>query len=71
MPAVASGRRNTWRANAVVFSQGSPAGEVFYIQRGGIKLSVISGTGKEAVVAMLGAGDFFGEGCLTGQPCRA
>ncbi len=56
--------------NAVAFSQGSPAGDVFYIQRGGVKLSVISGTGKEAVVAMLGAGDFFGEGCLTGQPVR-
>ena len=56
--------------NAVAFSQGSPAGEVFYIQRGGVKLSVISGTGKEAVVAILGAGDFFGEGCLTGQPVR-
>ena len=49
--------------NAVAFSQGSPADDVFYIQRGGVKLSVISGTGKEAVVAMLGAGDFFGEGC--------
>jgi len=56
--------------NAVVFSQGSPACEVFYIQRGSVKLSVISGTGKEAVVAMLGAGDFFGEGCLTGQASR-
>jgi len=56
--------------NAVVFSQGSAACEVFYIQRGSIKLSVISGTGKEAVVAMLGPGDFFGEGCLTGQASR-
>ena len=56
--------------NAVAFSQGSPADDVFYIQRGGVKLSVISDTGKEAVVAILGAGDFFGEGCLTGQPVR-
>ena len=56
--------------NAVVFSQGDPATDVFYIQRGGIKLSVLSGTGKEAVVAMIGAGDFFGEGCLAGQPLR-
>jgi CRP/FNR family cyclic AMP-dependent transcriptional regulator len=56
--------------HAVAFSQGSKATDVFYIQRGGVKLSVISGTGKEAVVAMLGAGDFFGEGCLTGQPVR-
>ena len=56
--------------NTVVFSQGSAACEVFFIQRGSVKLSVISATGKEAVVAMLGAGDFFGEGCLTGQASR-
>ena len=56
--------------NAVVFSQGSPACEVFYIQRGTVKVSVLSGSGKEAVVAMLGAGDFLGEGCLSGQACR-
>jgi CRP-like cAMP-binding protein len=43
---------------------------VFYVQEGGIKLSVLSSTGKEAVVAMLGPGDFFGEGCLAGQPLR-
>jgi CRP-like cAMP-binding protein len=55
---------------AVAFSQGSPASDVFYIQRGGIKLTVISGAGKEAVVAMLGVGEFFGEGCLSGQPVR-
>ena len=41
-----------------------------YIQAGGVKLSVLSRTGREAVVAMLGAGDFFGEGCLAGQPVR-
>jgi CRP-like cAMP-binding protein len=56
--------------NQIVFSQGSPAADVFYIQRGGVKLTVVSGVGKEAVVAMLGAGDFFGEGCLAGQPLR-
>jgi CRP-like cAMP-binding protein len=56
--------------SAVVFSQGDSAAEVFYIQQGSIKLSVLSRTGKEAVVAMLGAGDFFGEGCLAGQPRR-
>ena len=39
-----------------------------YIQSGGVKLSVLSKTGREAVVAMLGPGDFFGEGCLAGQP---
>ena len=41
-----------------------------YIQTGGVKLSVLSKTGREAVVAMLGPGDFFGEGCLAGQPLR-
>ncbi len=54
----------------VVFAQGSPANSVFYIQQGGVKLSVLSSTGKEAVVAMLGPGDFVGEGCLAGQPLR-
>ena len=55
---------------AVVFSQGAPATSVFYIQDGGVKLSVLSSDGKEAVVGMLGPGDFFGEGCLAGQPLR-
>ena len=55
---------------AVVFSQGTPASSVFYIQSGGIKLSVLSSRGKEAIVAMLGPGDFFGEGCLAGQTQR-
>jgi len=54
----------------VVFTQGAPANGVFYIQDGGVKLSVLSKSGKEAVVAMLGPGDFFGEGCLAGQPVR-
>jgi CRP/FNR family transcriptional regulator, cyclic AMP receptor protein len=56
--------------SAVVFSQGDPATEVFYIQHGSVKLSVLSRTGKEAIVAILRAGDFFGEGCLAGQPRR-
>jgi len=55
---------------AVVFSQGSPASSVFYIQSGGVRLSVLSSRGKEAIVAMLGPGDFFGEGCLAGQTQR-
>ena len=55
---------------AVVFAQGGQATSVFYIQAGGVKLSVLSSSGKEAVVAMLGPGDFFGEGCLAGQPLR-
>jgi CRP/FNR family cyclic AMP-dependent transcriptional regulator len=53
-----------------VFAQGDACEHVMYIQAGGIKLSVLSKTGKEAVVAMLGPGDFFGEGCLAGQPFR-
>ena len=53
-----------------VFAQGSPANSVFYIEQGSVKLSVLSSAGKEAVVAMLGAGDFIGEGCLAGQPLR-
>jgi len=56
--------------SAVVFSQGDPATQVYYLQQGSIKLSVLSRTGKEAVVAMLVPGDFFGEGCLGGQPRR-
>jgi CRP/FNR family transcriptional regulator, cyclic AMP receptor protein len=57
------------RAEAI-FSQGDPCESVMYIQRGGVKLSVVSKTGREAVVAMLGPGDFFGEQCLAGQPVR-
>jgi CRP/FNR family transcriptional regulator, cyclic AMP receptor protein len=53
-----------------IFTQGDACVDVMYIQTGGIKLSVLSKTGREAVVAMLGPGDFFGEGCLAGQPVR-
>jgi CRP-like cAMP-binding protein len=53
-----------------VFSQGEACKHVFYIQKGGVKLSVLSDAGREAVVAMLGPGDFFGEGCLAGQSVR-
>jgi CRP/FNR family cyclic AMP-dependent transcriptional regulator len=53
-----------------IFSQGDPAKHVLYIQKGGVRLSVVNETGKEAVVAVLGPGDFFGEGCLAGQPIR-
>ena len=56
--------------SAEVYTQGDVAAEVFYLQKGSIKLSVLSSTGKEAVVAILGPGDFFGEGCLAGQPRR-
>jgi CRP/FNR family cyclic AMP-dependent transcriptional regulator len=53
-----------------IFSQGDLAESVMYVQKGGVKLSVLSKTGREAVVAMLGPGDFFGEGCLAGQDLR-
>jgi CRP/FNR family cyclic AMP-dependent transcriptional regulator len=55
---------------ATIFAQGDPAKNVMYIQQGGVKLSVVNGIGKEAVVAVLGPGDFFGEGCLASQPLR-
>jgi len=58
---------NKFRAKETVFAQGDRATNVMYIQEGGIKLTVVNETGKEAVVAMLGPGDFFGEGCLAGQ----
>jgi CRP/FNR family cyclic AMP-dependent transcriptional regulator len=55
-----------------VFAQGDPATNVMYIQEGSVRLSVVNETGKEAVVAVLGTNDFFGEGCLAGQPiCMA
>jgi CRP/FNR family cyclic AMP-dependent transcriptional regulator len=60
----------TYAPGQVVFAQGLPATTVLYIQEGGIKLSVLSKTGKEAIVGMLSPGDFFGEGCLAGQPFR-
>jgi CRP-like cAMP-binding protein len=53
-----------------IFTQGDVCKDVFYIRSGGVKLSVLSKTGREAVVAMLGPGDFFGEGCLAGQSLR-
>jgi CRP/FNR family transcriptional regulator, cyclic AMP receptor protein len=53
-----------------LFSQGEPSNSVMYIQKGAVKMSVLSRTGREAVVAMLGPGDFFGEGALTGQSIR-
>jgi len=53
-----------------VFSQGDPADAIFYIQKGKVKLTVVSTHGKEAVIGILGVHDFFGEGCLAGQPLR-
>src|SRR5689334_1814799 len=59
-----------YRRGGVVFAQGDRAHDVRYLQKGAIKLSVLSQGGKEAVVAMLGPGDFFGEGVLAGQSIR-
>jgi CRP/FNR family cyclic AMP-dependent transcriptional regulator len=53
-----------------IFAQGDLSEAVFYIQKGRVKLSVVSKTGKEATIGILGVGDFFGEGCLVGQPTR-
>jgi len=53
-----------------IYSQGQAAGTVMYIQKGGVKLSVVNGSGREAVVAMFGPTDFFGEGCMAGQTIR-
>jgi CRP/FNR family cyclic AMP-dependent transcriptional regulator len=59
-----------YHKNEKIFSQGDPADAVFYIQEGQVKVCVISDAGKEAVVALHGSEDFFGEGCLSGQPFR-
>src|SRR5438132_13876632 len=58
------------RRRQIVFSQGDPADTVFYIEEGKIELKVLSDQGKEAILAILSVGDFFGEGCLAGQPLR-
>ncbi|HLK67086.1 MAG TPA: Crp/Fnr family transcriptional regulator [Bryobacteraceae bacterium] len=60
----------TYDKNQVIFAQSDPANAIFYIQKGRVKLTVVSHNGKEAVVAILGTGDFFGEGCLARQTMR-
>ena len=65
-----SRRQVTYEPSDVIFAQGDPCTTVLYVQDGGVKLSILSGSGKEAVVAMVGPGDFFGEGALAGQPLR-
>jgi CRP/FNR family cyclic AMP-dependent transcriptional regulator len=60
----------SYRKGEVIFSQGDPADAVFYIQKGKVKITVISEQGREAVVAVLSPDEFCGEGCLTGQPLR-
>ncbi len=59
-----------YRRGESIFSQGDDANSVMYVQRGGVRLSVVNGSGKEAVVAMFGPTDFFGEGCMAGQSVR-
>jgi len=59
-----------FKTKETIFSQGDPSQNVLYIQKGGVRLSVVNENGKEAVVAVLGPGDFFGEGCLAAQPIR-
>jgi CRP/FNR family cyclic AMP-dependent transcriptional regulator len=59
-----------YTANRIIYRQGDPADSIFYLRRGKVKLAVTSQQGKEAIVAILGAGEFFGEGCLAGQPLR-
>src|SRR5579862_405868 len=59
-----------YRANRTIFMQGQPADAVYFLLRGKVQLAVTSQEGKEAIVATLGPGEFFGEGCLAGQPLR-
>jgi CRP-like cAMP-binding protein len=59
-----------YRGSEKIYAQGDPATSVMYIRKGGVKLSIVSAAGKEAIVALLGPGDFFGEGCLAGLPFR-
>ena len=59
-----------YRRGESIYSQGEAADSVMYVQKGGVKLSVVNGSGKEAVVAMFGPSDFFGEGCMAGQSVR-
>jgi len=59
-----------FKKKETIYSQGDPGRNVIYIQKGRVKLSVVNETGREAVVAILGPGDFVGEGCLAGQPVR-
>ncbi len=69
LTSVGAGRSTAkYGPQASIFLQGDPADAVFYIEKGNVQLTVVSEHGKEGVIAMPGAGDFFGEGCLAGQP---
>jgi CRP-like cAMP-binding protein len=61
-------RVKEFRKGQVIFSQGDPAVNVIYVRHGSVKITVVSSSGREAVVAILGRGDFLGEGCLADQP---
>lgn len=63
-------RKSAYAKNQIIFSQGDAADSIFYIRTGQVKIVAHSDRGKEAVVAILGPGDFCGEGCLAGQPLR-
>ena len=63
-------RVKAFKRAEIIYSQGDAANSVMYLQEGGVKLTVVNEVGKEAVVAILGPGDFFGEGCLAGQSVR-
>ena len=65
-----AGKVARFRRNEAIFSQGDDARSILYIQKGGVKVTVVNKAGKEAVVAILGPGDFLGESCLTDQPLR-
>ncbi len=68
---IGEGRKNlTFAKKQGIFAQGDPADAVFYIQKGKVKLTVVSTTGREATIGILGEGDFFGEGMLAGQALR-
>ena len=71
LTSVGIGRTSTTlQAKKIVYRQGDPADAVYYIQAGKVQLTVVSEQGKEGVIAMLGTGEFFGEGCIAGQPLR-
>src|SRR5579859_1944485 len=68
---IGEGRKNlTFASKQGIFAQGDTADSVFYVQKGKVKLTVVSKTGREATLGLLGAGNFFGEGALAGQTLR-
>jgi CRP-like cAMP-binding protein len=71
LASIGQGRRILeFRKKGSIYVQGEPADAIFYLQKGKVKLTVVSQQGKEAIIGLLGTGDFFGEGCIAGQPLR-